>query len=277
MRHSLICAMLVFLGWATALSAQDSVEAKADQLFATIGFPQILEVMRAEGLVYGDAIAEEMFPGRAGPDWQESVSSLYSVDAMFETMRVTFADRLKDSDIDRMQAFYDTDLGRRIINLELSAREAMLAEDIEEASKESAILLAEDDPGRHALITDFINANDLIEVNVVGGLNANYAFYTGLIDGGAFGADVSPERALNEVWSQEEAIRQDTTEWLYAFFALAYAPLSDDDLQTYIDFARTDNGQRMTWALFVAFDDMLEELSRGLGLAAAQVMAVQEL
>lgn len=277
MLHRLIAAALTLFCCVAPLAAQENATEKADRLIAAIGIPQVLEIMREEGVGYGDTLEAEMFPGRGGAAWAANVSDIYDVDVMFETMRATFADRLEGSDIDRMQAFFDTDLGRQIIELEVSARRAMLDDDIEEASKEAAVLLEEDDPSRYALITDFINANDLIEVNVAGGLNANYAFYLGMIDGGGFGGNLSTEQALNEVWAQEPSIRQDTTDWLYAFFALAYAPLSDEQLQTYIDYARTDSGQQMTWALFVAFDEMLNDLSRGLGLAAAQVMTVQEL
>jgi hypothetical protein len=58
---------------------------------------------------------------------------------------------------------------------------------------------------------------------------------------------------------------------------LAYQPLSDDDLQTYITFSESAEGQVVNTALFVAFDEMFEGISRALGLAASQYMAGQDL
>ncbi|MFO8127697.1 hypothetical protein [Yoonia sp.] len=119
--------------------------------------------------------------------------------------------------------------------------------------------------------------NDLIEANVVGSLNSSYAFYTGLIDGGAMPADVTTETALQNVWSQEPDVRSDTTEWVYSFLLMAYQPLSDAELEAYIAFSRTEAGQDMSGALFSAFDGMFDDISRGLGLASSRFMVSQEL
>ena len=70
----------------------------------------------------------------------------------------------------------------------------------------------------------FIETNNLIETNVAGALNTNYAFYMGLMDGQAFGGALTEEQVLSDVWSQEAEIRSNTTEWLYAFLWMAYQP-----------------------------------------------------
>jgi hypothetical protein len=76
--------------------------------------------------------------------------------------------------------------------------------------------VAEEDP-RIDLLTDFIEANDLVERNVSGALNSNFAFYRGLSDGGAFEVEIPEELMLAEVWGQEPEVRRDTIEWLYSF------------------------------------------------------------
>jgi len=134
-----------------------------------------------------------------------------------------------------------------------------------------------DNDPRIGQLAEFIAANDLLESNVVGALNANFAFYLGLSDGGAFPNPLSQDQMLSEVWSQEGVIREDIEEWLFSFLSLAYQPLSDADLQAYIDISNTPEGQAMNQALFVAFDGIFDEISRELGLAVAQVMAGQDL
>ena len=51
-------------------------------------------------------------------------------------------------------------------------------------------------------------------------------------------------------------IRQNTTEWVYSFLLLAYEPLEDADLETYIAFSETGAGQDLNAAMFAAFDGM---------------------
>ena len=127
------------------------------------------------------------------------------------------------------------------------------------------------------LVTQFIDANDLIETNVVGAMNSNYAFYQGLLAGGAFPYELTEEQVLADVWGQEPEIRQNTTEWLYSFFILAYQPLPQEDLETYIAFSETEAGAALNDALFAAFDGMFEDISQALGLAASRYMGGQDL
>jgi len=258
-------------GWAQDRSAQ------IDALYQAIGLPEILEVMQAEGIAYGEELGAEMLPGGASDDWAMAVASIYDLQTMDEEVRGAFAEAVMDDDIELMLDFFTSDRGQEIIALEIGARRAMLDEDVEEASKEAAALQVMDETPRYFAIRDFIAANDLIESNVVGALNSSYAFYMGLIDGGVMPPGITAETALQDVWAQEPDIRASTTEWVYAFLMLAYQPLSDDDLAAYQAFSETDVGQDLNDALFFAFDGMFDDISRALGLAASRFLISQEL
>jgi len=262
---------------AAPLWAQSAEEAKADRLLEALGMPQMVEIMREEGLSYGETLAADMLPGGASAEWSMAVSAIYDTEMMFEEVRGAFVEEVAGDDIDAMLAFFMSDVGVKIIGLEVSAREALLDEAVEEASKEAAAIAKLDETPRFAMVEDFVAANDLIEANVVGALNSSYAFYIGLIDGGAMPAGITPETALRDVWEQEPALRSETTEWVYSFLLMAYQPLTDAELQAYIDFSKTDAGQEMSDALFAAFDGMFDDISRGLGLASSRFMISQEL
>jgi len=88
---------------------------------------------------------------------------------------------------------------------------------------------------------------------------------------------MSEDQILADIWGQEPAIRTDTEEWIYSYLALAYQPLSDDDLQTYTAFFLTAEGVALNRALFVAFDEMFVAVSLALGQGAAGYLAGQEL
>ena len=271
----------LFISFVTAVTlaapvarAQDD---DANALFDAMGLPEIIDVMRQEGIDYGDTIAQDMFPSGMTPRWADAVAQIYDADALVAQMRAAFVAALGDGDAAAMLAFYQSDLGHRVVTLEIDARRAMLDPALEEAAKQMAAQALQDDTDRAQMITDFIAANNLIEANVVGALNSNYAFISGLVSGGATLPGLMADDILADVWDQEPEIRATTTEWLYAFLMLAYEPLSDDDLAEFSAMTQTTAGRNLTAALFIAFDDLFEQVSRDLGVAASAFIVSQEL
>lgn len=262
---------------AAPLFAQTADEATIDALFDALGMPQMIEIMREEGVAYGETLGQDMLPGGPTDQWRDAVSMIYDPDMMHEEVRGAFGEALDGDDVDAMLAFFTSDIGVKAVGLEVSARRALLDEAVEQASIEASTLQIMDETPRYLQVKEFIEASDLIEQNVVGSLNSSYAFYTGLIDGGAMPAGVTSETALQDVWAQEDDIRAETTEWVYSFLLMAYQPLSDDELQAYLDFTQTEAGEDMTGALFVAFNGMFDDISRALGLASSRFMITQEL
>lgn len=246
-------------------------------LFEAMNLPVIIEVMREEGLEYGAQIAQDLFPDRVNSDWPDAVATIYQLDTMRDGLEVRFGAALGDTELDQLIGFFESETGQTIIELEVAARRALMDDDLEEASQEIAAAAIADETPRFKLVEQFVEANDLVETNVVGAMNANHAFYIGLLDGGAFPEELTEEQILADVWNQEAEIRQNTYEWVYSYLLLAYQPLSDEDLQSYIDFSSSPDGQALNTALFVAFDEMFEEISRALGLAASEFMAGQDL
>ena len=184
---------------------------------------------------------------------------------------------LKDSDIDPLVQFFEGETGRKIVGLEVSARQALLDEAVEAAGKERLEELTADGDPLLDLVTEYVEVNDLLEYNVVGAMNSNYAFYIGLQDGGAFDATLTEEQILTDVWSQEEVIRADTEDWLYGFLVMAYQPLTEAELTEYIALSETPEGQALNRALFVAFDELFVEISRALGRSAATFVVGEDL
>jgi hypothetical protein len=205
------------------------------------------------------------------------IEQIYDPVRMEAALRQGLDRELAGADLDPMVEFFSNDRGKRIVALEVSARRALLDDGVDEASRATLdeMILARDP--RLELVRIFAAANDLVENNVVGAMNSNYAFYIGLADGGAFGTDLTEEQILTDVWSQEDAIRDDTEEWLYSYLTLAYQPLSDEDLEAYIAFSETEAGGDLNRALFEAFDDMFTAISTALGLAASTFISGEDL
>jgi hypothetical protein len=246
-----------------------------DALFDQLRLAEMIEVMRDEGLDYGQELGTDMFAGGSNRQWTSILDRIYDTDRMEALVRARFAAALTESDIASLSEFFTTGTGQEIVALELGARQAMIDTATEEAAREAFRDRDGEDGTRMDQVTAFIEANDLIETNVAGAMNASYRFYAGLVEGG--GLEMSESEILADVWSQEEDTRVDTREWLYAYLLLAYEPLSNDEMAAYLDLARSPEGQALNRALFDAFNRMYDDISYALGLATAQQMQGQDL
>ena len=256
---------------------QGQSRAEVRALYDALLMPEVIAIMRAEGLSYGEDLRAELFPGRGGNAWPAIVAQLYDSDAMNTVVSQRFDALLGDADVKPLVDFFTSERGARIVRLELEARRAMMDEGVEEAAKERFAELRDTEDGRLDAIESFVDANDLVESNIVGAMNANYAFYIGLMDGGAFAEEMTEEQVLSDVWAQEAEIRADTIDWVFAYLTLAYQPLAEDDIVVYTALSLTDEGQALNRAIFGAFDVMYTTISQALGQEAAQFIIGEDL
>lgn len=253
--------------------------ADAAALYDILRLSDMLAILQTEGEEYGRSLDDEMFAGGGGAGWAAKVAGIYDIARMERDFSASFAAALADDAeaVAQAAAFFASGAGARILTLELDARRALMDEAAEDAAKLEWSRIAAEDGPRAALIRRFAETNDLIESNVSGALNANLAFFRGLADGGALGAEMTEDEMLSSVWSQEPEVRQQTTDWLFPYLTLAYAPLTDAELESYIAFSQSPAGQRLNAALFAAFADVFDPISRALGAAAAIQMQGQDI
>lgn len=257
--------------------AQAGPTAEAGRMFDALGLGELLEIMREEGIGYGRDLERDLFPGRGKGEWEEIVGEIYASERMEAEIREGLAGALTEAQMASVADFFTSESGRRIIELELAARRALLDEAVEESATETWRGLMEGGDPRWSQLEEFARVNDLVEMNVAGAMTANYAFYMGLVDGKAFDFPMTEDQVLGDVWSQEETIRDDTTDWVYSFGALAYLPLGEEAFADYIAFAATPDGQALNAALFSTFNDLFTQISRDLGLGAARFIAGQDI
>lgn len=250
----------------TAAAAQDT-----EALFDLLRMPEMIEIMAQEGVAQGETIDADVLEGQGGAGWAATVSQIYAPEAMTDRARQDFDAALQGIDTGPMVDFFATPLGKEIIALELSARAAMLDDDVEQAAR--ARVIDEHGGDRLTLIDRFTEAADLLDRNVEGALNANYAFFQGLAQVGGLPSGLTEEQIVEEVWQAEPETRADTGEWIDAYLLMAYDPLSDDDLAIYTAFIESDAGQRFVDASFAAYDGMYLDISRALGAAMGQAAA----
>lgn len=265
---------------ATGLAVTGPARAtEVDELVAALQLPEVFEVLAAEGEAYGKEIDENMLDGAGGQSWATAVHRIYAPDRLLAefTTALTAALPQSGTGFAPVIEFFGSGLGRQATTLEISARRALLDPDVEDASRLTLEEMRAGNDPRIALVKDFVEVNDLVESNVSNELNANFAFYQGLRDSGAIGPEMSEDDVVAEVWSQEQAIREETDIWVHAYLTMAYAPLSDEEIKRYTDFTRRPDAQVMNRAMTEAYAEVFRDVSRQLGRAAGVVLAGQSL
>jgi hypothetical protein len=234
----------------------------------------VIDIMRQEGITYGRQLQDEMLEGRGGPTWDRAIDLIYD----HATLRLRFDSVLEAGLADapeaiaQIESFFLSTLGQEILTLEIEARRSLLDDAVEDAARARGEDMARDEDPRLKALERFAEVNDLTEANVSGALNSNLAFFQGLTEQGALRDNMTEEQILRDVWAQEPDIREETIQWLFPFLALAYGPLSDEALESYIQFSMSEAGQSLNNALFAAFDVVFASISRDLGRAAARQM-----
>jgi len=254
-------------------------ETRMANLVQALELDRLVAVLSREGLKYGDDLEDELFGGAGGARWDGIVATVHDQARMKRLLvdRLTADLAAQDAAVAKMTDFVASDLGKRIIGLELSAREALLDDPVRDAAEIAWQDMLDEKDRRIDLIRRFSDVNDLIEMNVAGGMNSNLAFFKGMVAGGATDPALSESEMMADLWAQEPQIRQDTEDWLFPYLAMAYQPLSDADLTAYIDFSATAEGRMLNAALFAAFDVLFVAVSEELGFAAARFAQGEDL
>lgn len=265
---------MAILGAALTLTGAPPRTAHATELADAYLLPELFDIMAQEGRQASRTDPDLPQDPAAQAQWSRTIARIYDAARMEAEFTEALEDRLAPEVREKALDFAQSDLGRRILQLEVSARLALLADEVDSAAQDTLLRARRapqdsDQAIRLALVRDRIAANDLIELNVSLGLNTSLAYYRGMAEegwmAGMAGADL-----LALVWAQEEAIRNDIVTWAESYFLMAYQPLSPEEMAEYIDHARSPEGDAFNRAMFRAFDDVFVDISRQVGAALAR-------
>lgn len=252
----------------------------SERLWNTMDLESLMPILRDEAVAEAEDMQAELFKRGGTGGWLDQVARIHDPDRLESLFREGLEDARENADRGRIEdalTFYRSDLGRRLVGLENSARRTMLDADAEAAAREALSAAAARDDPRVARIRRLIDEAQLIGPNVAGGMNAAMAFSEGFAEGEGFDMPMNAERMLRDTWRQEEEIRAQTTEWMESYLLLAYSPLSDADLDRYIVFAGSAGGKALSGLMFAGFDAVFRKTSYELGLAAAGQMRGRQL
>lgn len=269
LKRLLIC--LIFLP--AQLAAQDT---QTDTFLQHLRLDEMIIVMRQEGLVDNATMPEDLLGEATGASWQDTLDEIYDLERMEDTVVAAMLQSLGGGDISEIEDFAASPIWQEAVDLELEARVAMLDTDVADAAVEAYYRHFDKNSRRLRDLQELAETADLIEGNVVGALNSILQFNLGMMHGG-FDVGYTEDELLAQIWSEEDAVRNDIAEWLYSFLLLAYDPMDRETLNDQIAFFETEQGQRLNQALFDGFNAMFDAISFDLGEAIANLMHEQVL
>jgi len=249
--------------------------AELDRLRAAFGTSELMTILSEEGMEQAETLRDDMFPGRGGAGWTRVVTAIYAPDRLEAVFARHFDAEMAETDATLLLDFYASENGARVASLEVSARRAIMAEDVEDTARAAWDEMREEGTWRSKQLIEFVELNGLIDRNVTGALNSSLAFYNGLTANEAF--EMSEQEILSEVWSRATEIRKDTEGWVFGYMALAYESMSDEDFQHYVNIGTTPEGRALNRAMFAGFEAVFEDVSFALGQATARFSVGDEL
>jgi hypothetical protein len=215
-----------------------------------------------------------MLNGQGGPVWANQVTGIYNPQKMSEVVRSGLA-KLSDDHLRDINQFYGSDLGTKVIKLEVAGRRAMMQDDLKNIAQDTYQIALAEDPKSLEPIHTINRVGDMVERNVTAALTANYHFYLGMVDGGAI--VLTEVEILAEAWGQEDDMRSDTIDWLMGYLMLSYQPLDDVETARLVEFVQTTAGRALNAAIFDGFGTMYSDISYALGRAVALNMVGSDL
>lgn len=262
---TLVCALL-----ALPVRATEAIDRLADAM--RLG--EVVEILREEGMRYGETLDAEMLEGSGGQVFAAQVRTIYDTDRMTRILRGALETRLADKELAEATAFFGSELGQTILKLENAARRAFAEPEIEDMAFETARDM-DKTQSKYRMVDEYIRVNELIPRNVRGAISADYYFYLGLADGQ--GTPRDDEAVLSDLIENRAATEAETREWVYGFLLFAYSPLSEAQMQGNLDFAASAVGQAVNVALFEGFDELYDGISYDLGRAIGVALGATDL
>ncbi|MEP1352979.1 MAG: DUF2059 domain-containing protein [Tateyamaria sp.] len=250
---------------ALAFSASAALASpQTDQLVDAMGIPALIAAFSTDGIENGTAVDKGILNGQGGNVWAETVRRLYDPVRLEEEIRGAFAENLEEQVAAQALLFFESDVGARIIDLEVQARQAMLNPELEAAATAAP-------SAGNAAITEFLEARNLVERNTDAAMTAQTAFFAGIAE---TSAQFMPPPETDE---QRALMQAETERWLRGYYALAQSPLSEDDVAIYTAFWNTEVAMALDDVLFEAFANSYATLSFGLGQAAGRLLPQNDL
>ena len=243
--------------FATACFGQADVY---DRLYDALHLEKIVKILHDEGVE--DAL--ESGKNYLGLDYdaasfEKAVNKIYRLEMMDNFMRNGLVEALPKAKAEAALRFFSKGLGAQAALLETSARSAISYEEVKVSAIQLAKELKSANTVRYLMLEKNIKDLELVELNMTGAFSAQYAFLSNL----SALADMPLTKGdiVALLLESEDEMRQEIVDWLMGFMHMAYTPLSDEELKTYLSFLSSSDGKVLNKTLFYIFNDLAVKTS----------------
>ena len=272
MRLIMACTYL----WISCCLGAQAQTAVYDQLYSALRLDEIVQIIKTEGIHEANTTAEIYLKskGQTGT-FRKDIEKLYDRTNISTFLLDGVANRLTEDDAQSALAFYSGSLGAKIAQLEASARLAISDDAVESVAIEIAKAAGSKDHQRYKTLTKNIEDLELVEHNMKGAFASQYGFLTELSQ--ADDIDLSQDQILSMLSANEQKLRGEISAWLIGYSYMAYQPLSDEELDAYLDFLTSKPGKALHKALFDVFNALSVETASALGVLIAATREARDL
>lgn len=254
-----------------------------DRIVAAMQVDLLADVLAAEIAASGDPFRPEAGrPGQADEGWTAIVARIAPPARIRAGLRdgigrgvAQLGDPAAQAAVAEALAFWESPFGRRVVLLEIGAREALAAPDIEATARDAFAAAAARGHPRVAQVRALVEAADLVEPAVAASLNIAMATLQGAQEA-VTGRRGDPS-LVEDAWVQEPEIRADQTGWIEALVFMATVPLSEAEMAQLIRAAGHSGNRRLSAILNEAATATFVGIARDLGRASALRQAAERL
>jgi hypothetical protein len=247
----------------------------ASELYDALHMDILVDVIVSEGRDQVRDAAEIYLTGRAAETYVTENVALYDPDEIRQHLIDGLSSGLSADDLAVAVAFFKTETGAYAAKLEASARQAISDQGVEDHAKAMASDAVARGVERIDILETAIADMDLVEMNLAGAMTAQYQFLMPLSDVKDLGLDQAA--VLTMIQEGQDALSQSILEWLVAFLYMAYAPLDDEQLSTYLTYQTSPNGASLNKVLFDVFNAIDRDMSAAMGVSLAQSLQSKEI
>ncbi len=272
MRHLFFFVVMYF----SNCSAASSETLIHEKLYAALQLNKIVTILHDEGIADGLKTGVVYL----GKDYDEkafraALDGVYSLESMESELKSGIAESLTLETATHVLDFFNGDLGRQIATLETSARTVISDAAVERIVIDVAKSAKTENPKRYNLLEKNIIEMGFVELNMTGAFSAQFAFLSELSK--LENVTITHDEILAMLRQSEAEMREEIKDWLMGFSYLAYQPLSDDELGTYLGFLTSSSGKELNSILFNTFNALALQTSQELASVIISFYMAREL
>lgn len=214
---------------------------------------------------------------RLRADWKAAVLASYDAKAMLAEMSKELARDMTLADLEAGIRFSGTDAGQRI-RAALKPPAEPVADDVSMARSQAATASLVKQPGRRSIIRDLNVAMDNIEATVSVLINFSLGSAIGVTAALPHGApQLEPQDLLRLIEQGRPRMREGIAAHVEGHVAALLEPVSNDDLETYLQELTSPAGKRYVDVSNRAFEQALRKQAVAIGSAFARNLRAQKL